>query len=142
MKRVIQSREDILMHPYTVELLTDLPVILATVDESYRVSKHIEGMAHDVRILLDNASHPVYLINDLSKHHMPNVDELMMGAKVIAYGHDTIYHHPNVREILIVTQNDVLRMAYQSGLSEGFGKLSITVVDSLDDAMAYVRAHP
>jgi hypothetical protein len=127
------------MHPYSVQLLPDLPILFATVDEDYRIADHVEALAADIMVLLNQVPSPVYLVNDLSQHHMPDVEELIFGGKVLSYGYDTVFHHPNTREILIVTQNEILRVSFLSGISKDFGKVLLTVFDTLDDAMAYVR---
>lgn len=125
---------------YSVEKLPGEPIILYVGHQDHQVAVEIENVVLDVTRLLDAQSEPVYFVNDLRAERTPTVDELIMAADLLARKASAMYHHPMVRKLVVVTNNEVIRAAYQGGASKIFGNIHAVIFDTLDEALAYARA--
>lgn len=69
------------------------------------------------------------------------LDEIVFGANRIARGENSLWHHPNIKQVILVTDNNTLRLSAKGMASQTFGNLIVPVFVSLDEALAYVDAN-
>jgi hypothetical protein len=126
------------MPVYTLEMLSDAPILLFTVSENYRIMNDLGNFIADATKILDTLPERVYFINDLSRHHRVDMDDLFTASHQLASDQYTLYHHPSVLELLVITTDPILRLAFEGADSEAFAHLHTRLFDTLDEALAYV----
>ncbi|NDJ77922.1 MAG: hypothetical protein GYB65_16860 [Chloroflexi bacterium] len=124
------------MKPYTIEKLIDQPVIVLTVQKDYDVQRDMPTSRVDLVRILDTLDEPVFYVLDLSRLTV-SFDDIMQGAALGARGEGASWHHPKLRDILWVTDEQVIKVAVEGLKSDAFGHLNIKLFGSVDDAVDY-----
>ena len=125
---------------FTIERLPDEPIILFRVGEGYRITTDLDPAIAEIMQMLDALDERVYLVLDESLEPTPTMEELLIATQVLTRGENPLFHHPNIRVLLVITTDEVLRLSYQGAASEMFGQLHAEIFDTLDEALAYARA--
>ena len=89
--------------------------------------------------LFNSVSEPVVLILDVTQAEV-ELDGIMRGASSVYRGDSPLFRHPNVRQILQVSNNPAFEMAARGLDSEVFGDVKIEVFHTLKEALNYARA--
>ena len=121
------------------EQLPDEPIMIVTLPANYRMETDFQGASVQYQQVLDSAQEKVYWIVD-TREWLFDLEQLMLGATTVARGEGSIYHHPNIKQVLYVTTNEILPAAAKGLASDAFGHLDIKIFGSVDDAIAYARA--
>jgi hypothetical protein len=87
---------------------------------------------------LDSLDEPVYFINDTSAVDF-DLATVIEGSNLVARGENPIFHHPNIRSVIYVTQSDLGALAAKGMDSNAFGNVDVKIFRTLDEALAYVR---
>jgi hypothetical protein len=125
---------------FLVETHPSEPVIIQTFNPDYHLLNEIAHSNRATYEAIDNAPHDkVYLI-DIFNFKI-TIDEIVAGANRVARGEKSLWHHPKLKQVVLVTQDETLRLAAAGMASKAFGNLSVPVFATLDEAMAYVRAN-
>src|SRR5690349_14229252 len=94
----------------TIEVSGSLPTIVVRFDtESDAFTALNNALAEIARVVAERPA-PVFLIIDLDSHHM-RLDQMSLLMGKMARGSNTLLHHANLRETIVVTTSDVIRMA-------------------------------
>jgi hypothetical protein len=128
------------MAGFTVEKLSAEPIIYVKTLSNYDRITELALVIDHMRAALDVQSMPVYVIIDSTEEPPISINELTEAASVMLRGEQPIYHHRNIRNLLVASTNGVLRMAYQGANSEVFGYLKPVLFDKTADALAHARA--
>jgi hypothetical protein len=88
--------------------------------------------------MLDAAPEPVYWIVD-ARNSSLKVDEIILGASLVARGEHPLYHHRNIRQVIYVTSSQIMKLAAEGLSADAFGNVNIKLFDDLDQAMEYVH---
>jgi len=111
-------------------------VILSYVDYNYETDG--SPVMAQLEKVLDEQSEPVfYIINVLEAR--VNFEDLTRAANLAAKQFN-IHHHPNMRESLIVTQDQMVRLGAKGMDSEVYGKITFKIFETVDEALAYARS--
>ncbi len=123
---------------YHIEKYPDEPIIVNTLYEDFDYVTENDPATAAEFALLEAATDPQYLI--VVFYWVPDVQEMLEGSSAVARGPNAIWHHPKIKQLLIVTTSEVIK-AILVGMasSEMFGNLNAKMFDSLDDALAYAR---
>jgi hypothetical protein len=122
---------------YTLEKLSDEPIILHTLLPEHSFSAHGEQSLTDIFNMLDAQAAPVYVIFDMTDANF-NLDDVMRAANV-AMKQIKILSHPKMREAVVVTHSRLLKLAADGMKSATFGNANIRAFDSRNAALAYIR---
>jgi hypothetical protein len=126
---------------YSIEKLPVEPIILYTAHPDHNVAAELQYVIADLRELLDVQEEPVYFVNDLRNGPSPSVEDLLKASTLLARGDNPIYQHPNIRKLLVVSTDRIVRMAYQQGGSSAtFGSIGVEVFETMEEAMEFVRS--
>ncbi len=122
------------------DILPGEPIIVVTLFEGFDFGSELTASAGRTYELLQQAVRPVFLIDDLLQVDM-DLDELTVAASFTSRGEHPIYHHPNLRAVLFVTNSDMVRLAVKGLMSDTFGNVNAHLFNTLDDALRYARSN-
>ena len=123
--------------PFTINKLGDVPaVVLTPSDKNMLQEKHdMEQRTLDV---FNTLSEPAYLIIDIRNVRL-GLDDVTLSANQTARDRPDVINHPNLRELLVVTKDGLLKLAIQGMSSPIFGSMRIRVFDTPEAALDYCR---
>ncbi len=122
---------------YKVERLSDVPAILTTVYKDFEINNELEQMNRDTLAILDPSEVPLFLITDFQL--ALGIDDLFQSASTLRR-ENSIWKHPNIRQVIVITPDPLLRLAAQGMKSPILGGFNIKLFDSVPEARAYVRS--
>lgn len=122
---------------FTVNKLPDRPVVVFEPEERFKLIKMLPKMIEDVTKVLDTLDAPVYYISDVRKATI-SLDDVFLGMTQVVLGERPFLRHENIREVLIITANPVLKRVAR-GIGSGlYGEISVKIFPDRDSALAYV----
>jgi len=122
-----------------VKKLPDEPIVLVTLPKGYDLKANLSQSIPGYLRLLETFDTPVFWIVDASAVDM-KVDELMIGATLVARGEHPLYHHPKIRQVIYVTSSELMKAAAAGMQDEVFGQVNIKLFDNVQDALSYARS--
>ncbi len=122
---------------YTVERLSDVPAILTTVSKDFEINRELEAMNRDTLAILDPAEVPLFLITNFQVSL--GIDDLFQSASTLRK-ENSIWKHPNIRQVIVITEDPLLRLAAKGMGSPLLGGFNVKLFDSVEEALAYVRS--
>jgi hypothetical protein len=123
--------------PFTLDQLTELPVIVLTPSESGMFQESHEMTTHVVSVF-NTLSEPAFLIVDM-RHIRLSLDDVTKKANQAARERPDVLNHPNMRELLVVSQDNLIKLAIQGMSSPIFGNLRFKAFDTPEMALDYCR---
>lgn len=126
------------MPPYTIEKLSGEPIVIITTREGYDPSHHVGEAAEKVNELLDKLDNAVVFIQDLSSIKV-DMDDIMVAADTTGRGSQAPFHHVNIRQLITVTQDPILKQSFAGMAGDMYGNLKMVIFDTLDEALDYAR---
>ncbi len=122
---------------YTIEKLPDEPIIIQTIRSDSSVAEVPDSMS-TMRELLEAESTPLFVIYDVSQASF-GLQDILSGSNEASRSEKPLLKHPNIRETLVVSTSDLVRMAARGMNSPIFGNVALRVFDTLEEALAYCR---
>lgn len=123
----------------TIKKLPDEPIVIVTLSGSSAELIDSEQLRVELRSTLNAASEPVFLITDLSDSQI-SFDEILRGSSGAYRGDNPTFKHPNIRQIIEVTNDPTLELVAEGLDSDLFGNVKIRLFKTLKEALAYARA--
>ncbi len=123
----------------TLEQLPGEPIIVLTMYESFSAADDLPEVLDRLREMLDSAEEPIYFINETLQLKV-SLSDIINAASLIARGEGAIYHHPNMKEVLVVTDKKLIGLSAEGLRSDLFGNVPISVFETLEEALDYVRS--
>jgi hypothetical protein len=124
--------------PTVFKKLDDEPIVIVTLPTEYNLAAELPKLMPRYISLLETAAEPVYWIVD-ARNSSLSVDEIILGASLVARGEHPLYHHRNIREVIYVTSNQIMKLAAEGMKGDAFGHVNIKLFDDLGQALDYVR---
>jgi hypothetical protein len=124
---------------YRVEVVPGEPIILATLFEQYSFAADDADANAEVIAIFDQSEEPMFLAIDTT-HRAFSLDDVVHAANNDARGEDPLYHHPKMRELLIITHSDLIRLATKGLNTVTFGNVNAQAFKTVDEALAYARS--
>jgi hypothetical protein len=121
--------------PYSIEELPNESVILLTFQPGFS-AEELADSAAELTKMLDAQSEPVYFILDMTSISL-SLDDVIAGANMATRGSKPPFHHPNVRGVVFVSGNNLIKLAAQGLKTATFGNTAVQVFETLDKALAY-----
>lgn len=66
-------------------------------------------------------------------------DDILIAADATGRGEQATFHHRNIREVISVTQDPIMRKVLEGMDSKVYGNVNILILDTLAEALAHVR---
>jgi hypothetical protein len=131
------SRRDIPMS-FAIEMLSGEPIVVVTVNEDFDVETDTPAAGRQYAELVKTISQPVYLIVDFrAASKSLSVGSIVAGANL---GIQTsFFNHPHNKEVIWVATTEIMKLAAEGMGTDTFGKLKVSVFETLEEALAYVR---
>lgn len=127
------------MSHFILEQRPDDDAVLLTLHADYEATRDLAESNPQVYAMLEAAEQPVYYVIDTSQTAF-SLEDIIQAASVTSRGSMSTFHHPNVREVIVVTNNQTMQLGIKGLDSEVFGFVKVRVVETLDEAFAYIRA--
>lgn len=124
---------------YDLQRLPHLPVIIGSWFEGFTFPAEGEQFMQELYAQFDALPAPVFYILDLSQLHTITFDGLVKAASSGAREANSPLHHPMNRGTIIVTDKAIIQTAAKGLNSAPFGNVDVKLVESLDEALNYVR---
>ncbi len=127
---------------YSHDRVPGEPIVVVTLKEGYNVMVDAPESSQAGITVLNSLDEQVFWILDMRALQL-DLDLLIQGAAQTALNPNSIYRHPNIREVLFVFDRitDVVEMAAEGLNSERFGYIKARVFASVEEALAYARAN-
>jgi hypothetical protein len=123
----------------TLKQFPDEPIVMQTMSPDYQLLVEFPQDHPKLYALLEQLSHPVFWIVDISAVTELSIEDLLKGTELVATGDKPLYRHRNIREVIYVSDRNMIKMA-ASGLGHNnLGNIKIQVFDNLEIALKYVR---
>ena len=105
---------------YSIEKIADAPIVIFV--HAGQAAADMDEAISAVVVTLDAQPEPVFLISDL-RGLAVGVDDLTKGANMATRGAGSMMHHRNVRETLLVSDQNLMRLAAQGLSNAAFGNV-------------------
>ncbi len=125
---------------FECKLLPQEPILLTTFSENFNPREDTPRIAQEMKSILDASSEPIYMVDDLLRLKMSFSDLVSMMAAATR-GDTGVVLHPNVRQIVLVSTNDVVRLGSAALKQAQYGgKSTVSVHPTLEEALSAIRA--
>jgi hypothetical protein len=127
------------MMSYSIEQLTDDPIVIVTLHEDFDFKLEGEQSTLEAIALLDSLDESVYYISDISAAQF-DFEDTIMGSNMAARGENPLFHHRNVKQVLLVVGDVMQEMSAEGMQSDVYGNVNIRAFHNIDDALAHARS--
>jgi hypothetical protein len=124
--------------PTQFKKLDNEPIVVVTLPKEYNLAAELPKLLPRYLSLLDASPEQLYWIVD-ARNSPLTMEEIVTGASLVARGEHPLYHHRNIRQVIYVTSNQIMRLAAEGMKNEVFGRVNIVLFDDLDEALDYTR---
>jgi hypothetical protein len=124
---------------YTIEKYPEEPIIVNTLHANFNFEADAENSTREAMKLLDTVPEPVYYIADTSQVNF-DMDDTVKGSSFAARGDNPIFHHPNIKQVLLVIGDNAVQAMTAEGMrTEIYGNVNIKTFATQAEALAYAR---
>lgn len=123
---------------YELKLMEEDSILLTVFDSSFDVGGDGQKLMSEMKHYLDNASSPLYMLDDFLNMKM-SFGDLVSALSMATRGDIAIMKHPNVRKLVIVSTNELLRLGGSALKQAQYGGLQADIYPSVDEAIAAIR---
>ncbi|NDJ33064.1 MAG: hypothetical protein GYB64_00210 [Chloroflexi bacterium] len=127
------------MTPYTITVHDELPAVVTAILAEFNMRDHYGEYDVALRNVLESIAEPLYLITDARNVNLGFAD-LVQGLADAAAGNEAITRHRMIRQILVVTANELINLGAKSLHQDQYGGQTVIVVRTLEDALDHIRA--
>ncbi len=124
---------------YHTEKLPDEPIILTIMSPQFSIARHMVSSDATTRVILDAAAEPLFLVVDMTEVTL-SYSDLMFAGNQGAKGEKPLWHHPMLRQMVLVTRSRLLSVGAKALNSPVFGNLDVRAFPTREEALAYCRA--
>jgi hypothetical protein len=128
------------MPAFDVYYNDELGAVQIDYTSDFRVSEHLTDLNDRTVALLDSLDHEVYLLGD-STELVASFTDVVQGLGQLKQGLNFL-NHPNVFEVVTVSESSILRMATNALGQAQYGQLRSNAFASLGEGKDYIRANP
>ncbi len=125
--------------PPTIAKLPDEPIILVTEEPGSSLLEDITFNLAEVTRLIGGQPEPVFLVIDIRRSTL-RLDEISSAANLVAGQRDSLLHHPNIRETIVVSTSIIVRLSLAIMTGPIFGALRLSLADTVEEALDRCRA--
>lgn len=126
------------MANFTIEKLDGLPVILTTYGENYGGSDDVAAFSRQLIPLFDSATEKTYHLIDMLDAKL-SFNDVMMSTDYCIRRPEGFANHPNFQAMVFISNNKMFHSIARGLGTATFGSMTVPVVPSVDDALAWVR---
>ncbi len=127
------------MSTYEIEKLPGEPILVCTLSETWSVADDMLATIDQAMEHLDAADEPLYYIHDVSRGLKLDLKDVILATNQVARGSNALFHHPNFKKYLVVTDLKLFELAAKGLDSEIFGNVPVAVFETLEEALEHAR---
>lgn len=105
-------------------------------EADFRLNEHLHLITEDLQHFFDNSTQPVICVTDARDLHV-GFGELVGALGKVATGAGALARHPNLMELVVITQSDVIKLATNALQQGQYGGLVTVVFDDANAAYDY-----
>ena len=125
--------------PYSLELLLpEEPILIGTINDSFSLRDDLDPFLNELASILVALDQPVYYIHNVLDFKVNVFQDFLVAASKTFRGETSIINHPNLIPV-IVTTDQLMKLAIKGINSEIFGNLDFPVFETLEEARAYIH---
>jgi len=124
---------------YEISLQDDQAILLVTITSDFNLGSDIPAINAELASILDSLSSPIHMIADLRDYKL-DFASMVSGLAAGTRGSSMVVGHPNISSYVFVTASSVMRTGAKALSQPQYGGHPVTVVDTLDEALALVEA--
>lgn len=124
---------------FRIRKLYEESIILGTTLESFDLTIDIYPCLYAMCTQLEAVETPVYLIGDI-RNLKPSFGDVLNGFAMASQGNVAILQHPNLLELVIVSQSDFLNTSLHKVQVTHKSLAKVSVQPTLETALAYVQS--
>lgn len=125
---------------YQIQKLSDLPVILGTWHEGFKVMEVGDQYAREIRAAFDTTKTPAFYVLDMTDLQSITLDGLVKASNIGADSELGTLHHPMNLGTIFISDKVLIQLIAKGMDSDAFGHLNVKLFASLDEALAYVES--
>jgi len=118
---------------YSVDLHEERDTIIITWHEDFDFKGEYSLYAEKTRALLDEQAKPFDFIFDMREVDF-GMDDIISLANHTRKSEESLMKHPNMRQVVIVTESTIISMATKGMDSVPFGNVKLHVASNVDEA--------
>jgi hypothetical protein len=125
--------------PILIDRLASEPILMVTISNPLDVKNELPVFADQSKAALDANASPLWVILNTTgvKLAFSNMTE---GLAMVTRGKFAVFKHPNAAGFVIAADNDLIRLAASALRQAQYGSVNVTLVTTLDEALANVRS--
>ena len=126
---------------YQCEKLADKPITVFTPITGWNWETDLPNANNELKQLWDNEKTPVIHISDFSNLKL-DFDGLTKGTANAAFGVQSLFNHPNIKEVVIITTQKALIFAIEqmNSTPSVYQSAPISVAATREEALSYAHA--
>lgn len=123
----------------TIERHSTQPIFIVTMTENFDFGDDMRVGDEAAYAILDEVDTRVYWIVDILRTSM-SFERLLNATNSVASGQEPLFKHPNIKQVILVSESRMIQLAAKGLDSEIFGHLAVKVFDTVEDAIHYASA--
>lgn len=122
---------------YSLEKYPDEPIVVLTLPADYDVQQDVPHLIQDMAKIFGSLTQPVAFVTDLTTFKLA-IQDIIVGINTMVK--DNQRYRDLIRENVAVTQNPAVRSVIKGLDTNTFGNIKMSVFNTLEEALAYVRS--
>jgi hypothetical protein len=123
---------------YQYEIVSDKPAVILTLEKDFNFKTDLEIATPEALDILNQCAEPVFWVVHVLAPM--DVEDLLLSTAEVSRGPNAVWRHPMIREVLLISPQAIVQASAPALSSDMFGNLNVRLFESLDDALAYIRA--
>jgi hypothetical protein len=124
---------------YEFEQLPDEPILVVRLGNRFSISRDLDRLIGELRVILDSAPQPVNYVGNLSKISV-TFGDVASAIKTLTRGELAILRHPKLNKIITITDSRLVQMAIRAiGQQAQYGNIQVILAKSEEDALKQAR---
>jgi len=123
---------------YSIEKIGNEPIIVNILHADFDFQTEAQASTREAIQLLEAQTEPVYYITDITAPTF-TFEDTVAGSALAALGESPVFHHRNVKQVLLVVADDMQAMSGKGMQSKTYGNVNIETFTNIEDALASAR---
>jgi hypothetical protein len=123
---------------YIIDRIGGEPIIVVTFCADFHVGTEMALMTAELHEMVNQIGQGVTIINNLVDASF-SLNEVIEAANLARRQEVSLFHHPNVRQIVGVSSSKLITLSAKGLGHATFGSLSLPMFASIDEALDYAR---
>ena len=123
---------------YKIEEIPGEPIILASFAADFSLARDATEAVDTLTPILDSQPTPVFYVSD-ARDIKTDFGDMVGLMGFVTKGNTAFLKHPNIREVVIITSSDLLKLGAKALGQQQYGGVPVSVFGSPEEAFEYMR---